>query len=161
MLADGFVPVDISKNYTMNAYFKSSGSAGNSIIYPGFYSYDKDYNIIDTVHVNFFDNTRTTLAQNLNPGDTVVYLTSVTNWKTDADQSYTRVLGVYPYKDYPDFTYTRFVYSYASVDPGNNSITLNEPYSGEAKLAGTSVANHRYGASRNYLIASYFSVPDE
>lgn len=70
------------------------------------------------------------------------------------------MLGIYPYKNYPDFTYTRFVYSYTSVDVGNNSITLSAPYSGEAKLVGTAVANHRYGSTCNYLIAGYFSVPD-
>jgi prepilin-type N-terminal cleavage/methylation domain-containing protein len=154
-----FIPVDITKNYTMKAYLRSSGSAGDSLIYTGFYSYDKDYDSIETNHVTFFTNTQTTLAQNLNPGDTVVYLTSAANWKTAADDSYKRILGIYPYKDYPNFTYTRYVYYYASVNAGNNSITLNTPYSGEAKLAGTPVADHADGASCNYFVG-YTAIPN-
>lgn len=71
-----------------------------------------------------------------------------------------RILGIYPYKDYPNFTYTRYVYYYSSVNVENNSITLNTPYSGETKLAGTAVANHGDGASYNYLMAAYVAVPN-
>ena len=105
--------------------------------------------------------TETTLAQPLNNGDTIVYLTSASNWHTSASANSTRKLGVY-YNEidvYPKYTYTRSTVYYTEADLINNTITLTTPWSGGTIPAGSFVSNNYDTGTYQYISASYASVP--
>jgi hypothetical protein len=78
-------------------------------------------------------------------------LNSVANWTTS-----TAYIGIYPFEDYPEYTYTRSTYSFNSINTGNNSITLAAPYPGTTLSAGTKVAKMRGSDSCtfNYVITA-------
>jgi hypothetical protein len=86
-----------------------------------------------------FVSTKTTLAQPLNTGDSIVYLNSVANYAT-SNGSY---LGFYPFEDYPEYTYTRNTVNYNAINAGNNSLTLTSAYAGSSFPVGTKVAQQR------------------
>jgi len=108
-------------------------------------TYDRDKEYISQEMPTHFINTETELAQDLKPGDTVVYIKNATNWKKSSDSSGIRFLGIYPYKDYPMFTYTRYCYQFNDSSSINNTITLTSPYVGSIVYAGSKIANNYNG----------------
>jgi hypothetical protein len=140
-----FIPVDTNKIFYQSGQFKSIGTAGNSITYYGVETYDRDKLYINDTMSNHYINTETELAQDLKPGDTVVYVKNATNWRKTADTAGSRYLGIYPYKDYPIYTYTRNYYAFTDSNTTNNTVTLTSPYSGSLIIAGSKVANN-YGS---------------
>gem|GEM_PF-2297988 len=156
-----FIQVDTNKIYYQSGQFKSIGTVGSSITYYGVKTYDKDKLYIDDRMTNHYINTETELVQDLKPGDTIVYVKNATNWKKTADTSSTRNLGIYPYKDYPVYTYTRNYYAFIDSDAANNTITLTSPYSGTLIIAGSRVANNYGGYGTNtYNTICGISVPN-
>jgi len=103
-----------------------------------------------------FSDRNSTLVQALNPGDTTVFLDSVTNYTTTSGA----YLGIHPFENYPEYTYTRTYVRYNAITPENNSLTLISPYSSLSMPAGTKVAQHKstYG-SHMYSTAEYVAVP--
>jgi Tfp pilus assembly protein PilE len=154
------IPIDINKSYIQTGSFKSIGGGGNSLTYYGVATYDRDKLFIGYRNVNRFVNTETELAQDLKPGDTVVYLKSAANWRKAADYPHTRWLAIYPYKDYPIYTYTRYVYEFNDSEVNTNTITLKYPYSGQLITAGSKVSNNTDGNGYNYTTLCGINVPN-
>lgn len=105
-------------------------------------AYDKDFLEVFAFHTNFDISTKTYLTQQLNPGDTIVYINDATNWKNNDQSVFHRKFAIYPYNNYDEYTYTRLVYQYDSVDYINKTITLSQTYNGLAKPVGTKVSNN-------------------
>jgi Tfp pilus assembly protein PilE len=137
-----YIKVDPNKSYDQIGSFKSVGAGGNSRVYYGIATYDTDYNYIDDSMTNHYLNTETELSQDLKPGDTIVYVKNASNWKKTADWDGNKYLAIYPYKDYPIYTYTRRYYQFTDSNATNNTITLPSPYGGTLIPAGTKIANN-------------------
>lgn len=171
--ADAFIPIeDTGNTYTIYGETRSGDGAGGAYDtanrqYFGFNSYDIDGNRIVVNQVYRHPGaTDTTLAQNLNPGDTQIHLTNATGW-FNGDTAHARGLAWYGYTDgtghtYPDYTYTRNT-TYDSWDAGGitgNLITLRSPWTGPALSAGDAVRNASYTSTFNYNVLSYATVRD-
>jgi len=140
--SNDYILIDPTKSYTQTGSFKSIGTGGNSRTYYGVASYDKYKQYITPRMSNHFLNTETELTQDLKPGDTIAYIKNATNWHKSADWFEYRYLAIYPYKDYPLYTYTQNIYLYNESDTGTNTVTLTSAYSGPLIPAGTKVANN-------------------
>lgn len=151
ILSNEYVRVNRFDTYRLVGALRSIGAGGLSTTYFGLACYDKDKNFIEHVMSVHPSNTRTTLAQQLNNGDTTVYLTSSANWVvgTAGQTAYNKWIGFYTGTDYPPYTYTRTVARYVTV--GTNTLTLQSAWSGGTVAAGTPVANNLEGSTFNYL----------
>ncbi len=176
---DDFIPVDTSETYRLSGWAKSGDGAGGLYVtgnaqYFGWDSYDIDFNRIYPRHIQLVSGSaQTTLAQDLDPGDTVIYLNDATGWH-DGSTGYKRNFIWYGYQDstghtYPDHTYSRNLHDdyYGVWDQGginftNNTITLKNPWPSSlgTVTSGTAVGNARYGATYNYHPLGYDPVPD-
>lgn len=151
------IPVDPSRSYRMSYAIRAGGSEGQKH-YGMIGCYDADDLIINPQHVQPRANTKTTLAQALNPGDTYIYLTSSANW-LDGATSHERAIAMYPYTNaqgftYPTWHYTQLVYQawgQGAIDHANNRILLSAPWAGPAYAVGTDVSNNPSGATYNYI----------
>ena len=175
-IGDEAFVVDTDETYTLTATAFATDADGNAPLsnvfhYLGFSSYDIDGNIISPFYVlKEAAAVDTTLAANLNPGDTTIVLSDASGWYDDAptDRSYhRRSFAWYGYQDstgttYADYTYTRNV-SLDLWDNGaisGNVITLRDPWSGPALAAGSAVRNATSGGTYNYGLLQAQPVPD-
>lgn len=162
-----FLPVDLSKNYSLTGWAKSGDELGerfdplNQQSF-GFQSYDVDHRLIRAEHVlRYLGSADTRLAAPLNPGDTVIRLQIASGWSNTSAPAATRGIAWYGYQDsngttYADYTYTRNVAlggANGLWSPGGingNVITLNAPWSGPALAAGTAIRNTGTGSEANW-----------
>lgn len=166
---DEYIPVDVGKTYEYSYYIKTNNTSAK--YYDTISSYDIDKNIINPYHVLFYANTTTTLARDLNDGDTKVYLSgNLSNFfvgTADANGgglifwNYTNSKGY----TYPAETYSRNVYTglYAKdgsgFDTTNNIITLSSAWNKGPISAGTAVSQEKSGGTYIYLNSNY-SLPN-
>lgn len=151
-------PIDITKRYRFEFDAKSKDKTARHYSFLNFF--DVDGNTIYAYNHMFIANTLTTLAQDLKNGDTVVYLTDLTNWKTSTGTAtHQRGLTFWNYKNsfgyqYPELTYTRNVwtnlYTDANVDKTAKTITLSSPWSHGTIPAGTKVSQSNSGSNYKY-----------
>ncbi len=178
-IGDDFIPVDTSETYRLSGWAQSGDGAGGLYVaankqYLGFDSYDIDFNRIEARHIRLVSGSaQTTLAQDLDPGDTVIYLNDASGWH-DGSTGYKRNFIWYGYQDstghtYPDYSYSRLIHHSSSgiwdqggIDLINDTITLKSPWPSSlgTVTSGTAVGNARYGASYNYYPLGYQPVPD-
>lgn len=153
-----FIKIDPTKRYRLSGCFKSVGTGGLSRIYFGYQPYDSQMRSIDQTMSDHFSDRETVISQQLNSGDSTVYINSVNNFTIG---HFSR-LGIYPFEDYPEYTYTRNFVTFNSIDPGNNSLSLSSPYSGNTLLVGTKVAQLKssYGTYM-YSTAEGSLVPNQ
>ena len=115
--------------------------------------------------------TDTTLAADLNNGDSVIVLTDATNWNdSNAAPTYQRGISIYGYTNsggftYDDYTYTRDYFwdlwvGNGSINFGTNTITLTTTWSGGFFAAGTAVTNSSSGGTYIYPISNQPTPPD-
>ena len=105
-----YVPVDIERKYEIGVTAKTNNTSTR--VYMGLAPTDIDKKIIQAPQTSYMSDTLTTLARDLNDGDTYVYLTDMTNWKVNASNSYQRGFIFWNYVDstgyqYPELTYSR------------------------------------------------------
>ena len=159
-------PIDPSKQYIFE--FDAMSAGGTGILYSFLQTFDVDGHSIDAQNVLYFQNTLTTLASDLNVGDTTVKLTSAANFAaTTADHQRSLIFWDYANSfgyTYPTETYSRNYYSGlfaddSKVDKSTGVITLKKGWEGPKKLAGTPVSQSHSGSSHNYLHA-YIQIPD-
>lgn len=163
--SDSFI-IDPNQEYTLEVDASAGpGSGGvfdtDSRHYLGFASYDIDGNFVSLYNYSkYAGSTDTTLAVDLNPGDTTVTLTDATGWH-DGGTSHARSLVWYGYQDstgytYPDYTYTRnqLLNGWDAGDISGNTITLRTPWAGPALAAGDAVRNTNSGSSYQYVLLS-------
>jgi len=155
---DENIPVDPYKYYELSFAYRQVAGTGNfySFIAP----YDADGLTISPYNYMAQANTLTTLAADLNPGDTTVTLTDATNWNNAAGTlTYLRAIIFWDYTDGKGYTWPANTYSrnysgvnfYANGGITGNVITLNVPYAGIAHPAGTQVSNSASGGSFMYI----------
>lgn len=171
------IAVNPYMRYRMSAMVKYEKANSAPSTYCGLRAYDVDNNEISTGMSMQNGNTLTTLAQDLKVGDTVVYLTSLTNW-TATTGSHTRGFKFYTYVDSRGFyydplkiPYSRYITSSdstgwwdadaAKFNTSTNTITLNKPWNYQNPKdpngiwrAGTQVAQVFNAGSFNYNLYS-------
>lgn len=161
LLSNNFIEVkgngiNVFDQYVIDAEHKQP-SGPTSYYYFMIACYDKDKNFIGNEFVTeYTGGTRTTLAQTLNPGDSVLYLTSASNWSTlgGGVDHYTQQFAIFPNgHPYPDYTYSRIHASYKSIS--GNTLTLNSPWSGATMPAGSRIMNTTYGGTFSYIGGAY------
>ncbi len=157
--SSNYIKVDPNKRYRLSGCFKSVGEGGLSRMYFGVQSWDKNYRQITPHLSNSIENTRTVLAEELNTGDLSVKVSNISDWVITP--SYFRYLSIYPYEDYPEYTYSRNSYIYDDIDYDNSLVILRNPYSGVSRSAGTLVSQSRgdYG-SYTYAVLRGTNVPN-
>lgn len=158
---DDIIPIDPSKSYLASAWVRQTNLGVTSRFYYGISPIDAAGLGISP---NFYMErvgTRTTLAAALNPGDTVVQLTSGAGWNNANDAAPFRSFIFWNYVDsfgkaWPAGTYSRNFYSGAWNAGGvsGNTITLAAPWSGPAIAAGTEVSNGASGGTFMYPISN-------
>lgn len=155
------IPIIKNHSYTMSGYVKAiSGASGTA--YPSIMPYDVDMKFIANYNTadGFGTPYRTTLAQPLKKGDTVIYATNLSAWTTATNNYYYHV-AIFGYKDsrgnvYPDMVYTQDspvfgTYSDKShINKTNNTITLNSAFTGEDRPAGTTICQASEGSTYYY-----------
>lgn len=166
---DEFLPIDTARNYTFSYQARQAGTSTTAVLYGFIWSFDIDGFGIQPEHTMYQAGTTTTLAAPLNPGDTTITLTSVTNWNNAAGAAgHLRNIIFWDYVDgkgkpWPTQTYSRNVINDAYADGGINTstkvITLKTPYSGATRAAGTPVSNGASGGSYKYIAGSASLVP--
>ena len=133
---------------------------------------DIDKKQIQSSHILFFENTLTTLAQDLKPGDATVYLTNAANYRNAAGgATHYRRFIFWDYRSdggylYPPETYSRNgtssdTWSDGGVNYVSNTITLRVPWAGPTKPAGTLLSNGTVGGTYLYVGVQGHRVPEE
>ena len=154
-----FIPFSHETTYTISVWLKGTQATGTC--YPSLLTYDADKKFIGYENAMGFSNTyKTTLAQPLKKGDTVVYATDLSAWT--AEDNYWNYCAIFGYKDsfgtlYPDMAYTADSPTFAAkgstkthIDKTNNTITLNAPFVGEDRPAGTTICQATTGGTYYY-----------
>lgn len=160
-----FIPYSDNTSVVNIEFYSKSVGTGNSKLYAGFAEYDEDRNFIEHWHVQYYENTKTTLAADLKPGDTQVVLSSSLNWRGPLAPWWERVIGFWPPgSKYPDYTYTRNIAFYSTMlgnrlNLCNYGCSSSVPWNGPTIPAGTPVANMFAGATYNYVAAANHFVP--
>lgn len=171
---DEFMPVNPDLSYRVSLFAKAlKGNPSKPLTnhYMFLAMYDSDKLNISANNIMWIPNTLTTLAQDLVNGDTVVKLTNAINYKNAVGSATSqRAFIFWDYKNtggylYPPLTYSRNVTAYNTWSDGGvnfttNEITLNAPWSGGAKLAGTQVSNASSGGSYSYGGLNNTAVPE-
>lgn len=157
-----YVKINSFNSYTISCYLKTTGTTSGTT-YPSIMPYDIDKKFIATQNCpeGFNNAYRTTLAQPLKKGDTVIYVTDLSAWTTAANNYYNYV-AIFGYKDstghlYPDMGYTQDSPAFAvygstktNINKTNNTITLNAAYTGADRPAGTVICQATAGSTYNY-----------
>lgn len=159
---DEYIPVDVSQKYTLSYFIKSSSS---SLHYDLLETFDIDKKQIRPEYVKWSSGSTTTLSQDLNNGDTVVRLESVSGFDKTTSRKDKHGLIFWNYKNskgyqYPVETYSRKAYfplwdNSTAFDVENNTITLKQAWSNGTIPAGTYVSQSLSGGTYKYLNALY------
>jgi predicted phage tail protein len=167
VFSDILIPVDTTETYRVSVAAKAL--VGSPRIYAGVACCDIDGNVIADIHSNYTVGSLTTLATDLNDGDTVVNLTSAAGFNKATTHGYQNRLIFWDYTNSKGYTYPPESYSRNLsvkslwVDAASfvgNSITLSAPWSGGFKAAGTSVSQANAGSSYTYAAAQNPLVPN-
>lgn len=155
-----YIPINSNHSYTISAYLKTSG-ATTGTTYPSICPYDYDKKFIWTYNCSegFSTQYKTTLAQPLKKGDTVIYATNLNAWTTG--NNYYFHVAIFGYKDSSGYTYPDMIYTADSpvfgtktdkshIDKTNNIITLKAPFTGEDRPAGTTICQATEGSIYYY-----------
>ena len=141
------IPYINTDTYKLSYKFKDNGST-RSTKYMCIMPYDNKGKFIDIDETNKYQGNITTLAQDLKNGDTIVYLTSTTNWV--ADTTYRR-LGIIESAAYGD---DRALYKQTiaqnGVNTSNNTVTLSSSWNGGTYKAGSKVREFSDGSTYLY-----------
>lgn len=173
---DELIPVDGNKNYRLSMWAKSTTYAAGSRAYLGVAPFDADGLFILPQYYRRIAGTDTTLAQALNPGDTVVHLTSGINWVSSGIEAYERQIVIFNYTNSLGYTYPPYTYSRnSSINYGSyytngawavggisgNDINLTAPWPASlgAVPAGTPVSNGYGNYSNKYIALSNGNIP--
>lgn len=167
-VSDEYIPIDISQPYILTYWIKSSSSTGK--YYDFLDMYDIDRNRIYANNVMWVDGSTTTLSQDLNDGDTVVYLQSVSGFNTTSTNSGLHGFIFWNYKNskgyqYDIHTYSRNTYNSlwddsSAINTENNTITLKQPWTHGKFLKGVPVSQSNSGSTYSYLNGNYSLTPN-
>lgn len=166
MFTDEPIPVDVSQAYTLSYWIKSDSATAK--YYDMLSMYDVDKNSILAKHIMWVDGSTTTLAQDLNDGDTVVYLQNIAGFNKTLTSYWNRGFIIWNYKNSKGYqygveTYSRNVYSplwddATAFDAENNTITLKQAWTHGKIPAGTCLSQCSDGGTYKYFNGNY-SIP--
>lgn len=170
-MTDEIMPVDVSKTYRLNVWAKANPFVSGAHCYLGISEFDADGLQITSANHMYIANTLTTLSTPLNPGDTVINLTSAANWQNAAGAStqnraivfwnYTNASGyTWPAQTYSRNVSSSDIWADGSVDFVNNKITLRTGWTGAAYPQGTQVSNGSAGGTYKYIAAGNVNIPN-
>ena len=167
--SNNFFPINPTLRYSFELDAMSSKAKASMYSFLDFYDVDKKQ--ISSCDHMYIPNTLTTLAKDLKNGDTVVYLTDMTNWLTSGGNNiYTRGFIFWNYKNsfgymYPEHTYSKNCYFDLYADSGINTtaktITLKKPWTYGTFPAGTKVSQSNSGNTYKYQAMIYSIPPTE
>jgi len=167
--SDDYFPVNANEKYKFEFDMVSQNNTGT--MYAMLVFFDVDKIPIAASDTMFYSSTLTTLARELKAGDTKVYLTDASNYKTYGTGSHLRMFTFWDYKNsfgylYPPETYSRnHIFSAwendDSIDKTNNVITLASAYTGITRPAGTYVSQGCSGGTYKYSAIIGAKVPTE
>lgn len=168
---DEAIPVDVNQRYRLSVSARQNPYVG-ARYYVGVSLIDADGFSIIASHHMYKANTLTTLAAPLNPGDTVMYLTSAANWEnggTAGVNTHLRSIILWNYVNslgyaFPALTYSRNYYGNmwdpGSVNTTTNTITLRVPWAGPVVAAGTQLSNGSSGGTYKYITVNNVQFPN-
>ena len=157
--SDEYMPVDVNSSYKLSYYMKCDNNTARH--YDMLRMYDIDKREILAYYVMFIRGSTTTLAQDLKPGDTTVYLTDASGFDSSRTKTYHKGFIFWNYKNsygyqYPPETYSRYRYlnlwttGSTAIDKTNNTITLDKAWTGPTFPSGTSVSQCSDGSTYSY-----------
>ena len=164
--ADDLLPVDPAKAFEFSYFVKQKGTPG-AYMYAILSPYDNLKNVISPQQVSYWPGTLTSLAVELKAGDTVIQLATtpaVPFWgspgKPAGGATHNRSIIWWDYTDANGKTWAPETYSRTGwsadqwadggVDHTAKTITLNAPYAGPTRPAGTQLSNGTSGGSYIY-----------
>ena len=160
IISDLFIPIDTTKKYRMSIDIASVPDTESTHNYMFLDFYDIDKLQIQTLNVEYYQGSTTTLARDLKRGDTEIYVTDLSGF-THQNGSHRRAIIFWDYKNsygyqYPKETYSRYVQgnlwtNEEQLDYINNKIILNSPWSGKEHLAGCDISQGVAALSYIYL----------
>lgn len=181
LTADQYISINPESSIRITMSVGAGDIGGGNYVgggyYIGFFGYDVDKNLIKPAHVSkIAASTDTTLAANLNPGDTTVTLTDATGWYNGASV-YNRCFTWWPYASVSGFIYATNTYSrnvaveklasyvtngvWASGGISGNVITLTAPWPAGVSLpAGTPVRNSPSSGNAHYALSNGAVLPN-
>ena len=143
------IPISPNSSYKLTFSIKFT-TVDAKYFYIALYAYDSEKHQISIASVNKPDaNTDTTLAADLNNGDTTVTLTSAANWNNTSTES-RKIIGICNNIAWGYNRNTRNAY-YSSIS--GNVLTLSSPWGGGNFAAGTKVANFASGGTYFYPVS--------
>jgi len=168
-LLDEYVALNPGVNYLFE--FDARTLNGLSTMYSMIAFYDADKRVIVPSNHMYRPGTLTTLARDLNKGDTVVYLTDTSNWDVNTGtKSYIRGFIFWCWQNsfgytYPENTYSRYTYSDrytdSAVNKTNNTIALSAAWNGPSFPAGTKLSQPSSGGTYKYIGTANSIIPKE
>jgi hypothetical protein len=168
---DEAIPVDVNQRYRLSVSARQNPYVG-ARYYIGISSIDADGLAIGAINHMYKANTLTTLAAQLNPGDTTVYLTSAANWENGGTAGVNTHLRSFIFWNYvnsfgyafPPLTYSRNWYGNmwnpGGVNTTTNTISLITPWTGPVIAAGTQLSNGSSGGTYKYITAGNVQIPN-
>ena len=161
---DEFMAVDTSKTYKLDAYIRQRGTSKTAVSYVGLAAYDAYKLNLNPQFVCWIGGTTTTLAADLNPGDTKIKISATKGWygtsaRSAGNATHNRSIIWWDYVDqggkaWPVESYSR---NWSGADywadgaiSDDGTITLRSPYSGPKRLAGTPLSNGTSGGTYIY-----------
>ena len=173
VLSDQKIVVDTSQQYELSVFAMAKDGEGgqldpNSVHYIGFVSYDIDgHEIRPWNFMKHAEAVDTTLAVDLEPGDTTITLTDATGWYDGPDPNL-RSFVWYGYENsrgevHPDYFYTRNLAHRAWAENGidGNVVTLNKRWNGPTLSAGEPVRQPANTFQHNYRFLAPGHVSEE
>ena len=161
---DEFIPVNVLNKYILSYVLKQNTFG---VLFAGLAFFDTDGLPIVARHHMFLPNTATSLANNLNAGDTTITLTSSSEWVA-SPLPYQRSIIFWNYSNAAGETYSRATNPYsrfAYLDIWNagqisgNTITLKAPWAGPNFPAGTLCDQGSDGNQFKYITIAGASPP--
>ena len=148
ILSDKLIPINSTDRYKFEFDLKFEGTP-DATHYLSLLPFDQKKGHIDIDAVQHYEETETTLAQAISNGDTQVYLTDGTNWRTASSAAYMRRIGLFNLPEAPNYERARAYKAYDSIE--GNVVTLSSAWTGGAVSAGEKVANCYSGGVEWYF----------
>ncbi|MCO7223288.1 hypothetical protein [Pleionea sp. CnH1-48] len=167
----GMLPVDINQTYRLSGKFKSVGNQP-SFVYFGLESYDKDFNLIESITVNRRGSDATVASVQ---GNIISVKEPLSGWAEANSPAHKRSIGIYYDGDLskrPDYYIpidTSVIYSTDPEEGGyrylaTSQIHLNESLPGEVlsqiKPGTTVIKNHRISSTHIFVAGEAMPYDD-
>jgi len=166
------IPVDTNLSYRFSYYIKGDVEGQQEPVkgYGFVQCRDIDGNGISPGHTMYYPGTTTKLAQDLNIGDTKIYLEDSSGWG-ESELVHQRSIIIWGYKnsygyEYPAETYSRnwvqdLWVNASSIDKVNHVITLKAPWTLGDFPKGREVSNGNSGGGYKYIAGGNYPIEQQ